>query len=101
MNPDRRGNSRVDSLRNIVRDPRGALLFLIPGTGTSMRVNGKAQLCPDEGLRAFFAMHGKLPKCTILITVESAYTQCQKAIARSKLWDPTRASAAKRPIHRG
>ena len=82
MNPDRRGNSRIDSLRNIVRDPRGALLFLIPGTGTSMRVNSKAHLCTDEGLCASFAMHGKLPKCMILITVESEYTKCQKAIAR-------------------
>ena len=89
MIPDRRGNNRIDSLRNIVRDPRVALLFLIPGIGTSMRVNGRAQLSTDAELCASFAMEGKIPKCVIVITVERAYTQCQKAIARSKLWDPT------------
>ena len=89
MIPDRRGNNRIDSLRNIVRDPRVALLFLIPGIGTSMRVNGRVQLSTDAELCASFAMEGKIPKCVIVITVERAYTQCQKAIARSKLWDPT------------
>ena len=87
MIPDRRGNNRIDSLQNIVRDPRLALLFLIPGIGTSMRVNGKARLSTDPGLCASFAMEGKNPKCVIIITVERAYTQCQKAIARSRLWD--------------
>jgi uncharacterized protein len=87
MIPDRRGNNRIDSLRNIVRDPRVALLFLIPGIGTSMRVNGKARLSTDPGLCASFAMEGKNPKCVIVITVERAYTQCQKAITRSRLWD--------------
>lgn len=88
MIPDRRGNNRIDSLRNIVRDPRVALLFLIPGIGTTMRVNGRAKLRTDPGLCASFAMEGKNPKCVIIITVERAYTQCQKAIVRSKLWDP-------------
>jgi uncharacterized protein len=88
MLPDRRGNNRVDSLRNIVRDPRIALLFLIPGIGTTMRVNGRAKLSTDTGLRQSFAMADKVPACVIVITVDSIYTQCQKAIARSKLWDP-------------
>jgi uncharacterized protein len=88
MIPDRRGNNRIDSLRNIVRDPRVALLFLIPGIGTTMRINGRAQLTADAELCASFAMDGKNPKCVIVITVERAYTQCQKAIVRSKLWDP-------------
>lgn len=88
MIPDRRGNNRIDSLRNIVRDPRVALLFLIPGIGTTMRVNGQARLTADPELRASFAMEGKNPKCLIIITVERAYTQCQKAIVRSRLWDP-------------
>ena len=87
MIPDRRGNNRVDSLRNIVRDSRVALLFLIPGIGTTMRVNGCAQLSTDEELCASFAMEGKNPKCVIVIAVDRAYTQCQKAIVRSKLWD--------------
>jgi uncharacterized protein len=88
MIPDRRGNNRIDSLRNIVRDPRVALLFLIPGIGTTMRVNGRAKLRTDPDLCATFAIDGKNPKCVIVITVERAYTQCQKAIVRSKLWDP-------------
>jgi PPOX class probable FMN-dependent enzyme len=85
--PDRRGNNRIDSLRNIVRDPRVALLFLIPGIGTTMRVNGRAHLSIDPGLCATFAMEEKIPKCVIVISVERAYTQCQKAIVRSRLWD--------------
>jgi PPOX class probable FMN-dependent enzyme len=88
MVPDRRGNNRIDSLRNIVRDPRVALLFLIPGIGTTMRVNGQAHLSTDPDLCASFAMEGKTPKCVIVISVERAYTQCQKAIVRSRLWDP-------------
>lgn len=87
MVPDRRGNNRIDSLRNIVRDPRVALLFLIPGIGTTMRVNGRAHLSTDEELCASFAMESKNPKCVVVITVERAYTQCQKAIVRSRLWD--------------
>ena len=85
--PDRRGNNRIDSLRNIVRDPRVALLFLIPGIGITMRVNGRAKLTADPDLCATFAIEGKNPKCVIVITVERAYTQCQKAIVRSRLWD--------------
>jgi PPOX class probable FMN-dependent enzyme len=88
MVPDRRGNNRIDSLRNIIRDPRVALLFLIPGIGTTMRVNGRAHLLTDQKLCASFAMEGKNPKCVIIISVERAYTQCQKAIVRSRLWDP-------------
>lgn len=88
MVPDRRGNNRIDSLRNIVRDPRVALLFLIPGIGTTMRVNGRAHLSTDEELCASFALESKNPKCVIVISVERAYTQCQKAIVRSRLWDP-------------
>ena len=87
MVPDRRGNNRIDSLRNIVRDPRVALLFLIPGIGTTMRVNGRAYLSTDQKLCASFAMEGKNPKCVVVISVERAYTQCQKAIVRSRLWD--------------
>jgi uncharacterized protein len=87
MIPDRRGNNRVDSLRNLVRDPRIALLFLLPGIGTTMRVNGRATLSTNVALRESFAMGDKVPACVIVVTVESIYTQCQKAIARSKLWD--------------
>lgn len=90
--PDRRGNNRVDSLRNIVRDPRVALLFLIPGVGETLRVNGRAVLSTDEELRRSFAMGidgDKVPACVIVVDVEAVYTQCQKALVRSKLWDPS------------
>jgi PPOX class probable FMN-dependent enzyme len=88
MIPDRRGNNRVDSLRNIVRDPRVALLFLIPGVGETMRVNGRAVLSTDPALRESFVMQGKTPACVIVITAERVYPQCPKALVRSKLWDP-------------
>jgi PPOX class probable FMN-dependent enzyme len=86
--PDRRGNNRIDSLRNLVRDPRIALLFLIPGVGETMRVNGTAKISIDPALTESFAMNGKVPKCVLVVTVQTAYFQCTKAIIRSKLWDP-------------
>jgi PPOX class probable FMN-dependent enzyme len=86
--PDRRGNNRIDSLRNLVHDPRVALLFLIPGCGETIRVNGRAQICTDPELCGSFLMEGKTPRCVIVVTVERVYFQCAKAIVRSKLWDP-------------
>jgi PPOX class probable FMN-dependent enzyme len=88
MVPDRRGNNRIDSLRNIVNDPRVALLFLIPGIGETIRVMGWAALSIDADLIASFAVNGKLPCCVIVVTVERVFYQCTKAIVRSKLWDP-------------
>lgn len=88
MLPDRRGNNRIDSLRNIVRDPRVALLFLIPGSGTTFRVNGRAVLSADPDLLASFAVDGKPPRTVIVLTVEEAYFQCARAIVRSGLWKP-------------
>lgn len=88
MIPDRKGNNRVDSLRNIVRDPRVALLFLIPGVGETMRVNGTAKISTDPELCNSFTMQGKVPACVIVIKAERVYPQCQKALVRSKLWDP-------------
>ena len=86
--PDRRGNNRIDSLRNIVQDPRVALLFLIPGVGETLRVNGTARLTADPELCASFAMGDKVPRCVIEVTIDTVFTQCQKALVRSKLWDP-------------
>lgn len=88
MIPDRRGNNRVDSLRNIVRDPRVALLFLIPGIDRTLRINGTAVLDTDDALCASFAMGTKAPTCVIVITVQAVYTQCPKALIRAHLWDP-------------
>lgn len=88
MLPDRRGNNRIDSLSNIVRDPRVALLFLIPGSGTTFRVNGRAVLSADPALLESFAVDGKPPRTVTVITVEEAYFQCARAIVRSGLWKP-------------
>ncbi len=88
MIPDRRGNNRIDSLRNIIEDPRVALLFLIPGIGETLRINGRAEISVDPDLLESFAMNGKQPRSVLIVTVERIYFQCSKAIVRSKLWDP-------------
>ncbi len=85
--PDRRGNNRIDSLRNILRDPRVALLFLIPGSGTTFRVNGTAFITDDEALRNSFAVDQQAPRTVIVVSIERTYFQCARAIVRSKLWD--------------
>lgn len=88
MMPDRRGNNRVDSLRNIVRDPKVALLFLIPGAGSTLRVNGRAHLSVDPDVLASFRTDGKAPRSVIVMTVDEIYFQCARAIVRSDLWNP-------------
>ncbi|MEO6046004.1 MAG: pyridoxamine 5'-phosphate oxidase family protein [Candidatus Kapaibacterium sp.] len=88
MMPDRRGNNRTDSLRNIVRDPRTAFLFLIPGAGNTLRVNGRAHLSIDPDLLASFAVDGKAPRSVIVLAVDAVYFQCARAIVRSELWNP-------------
>ena len=85
--PDRRGNNRADSLRNIIADPRVALLFLIPGVGETLRVNGRALICTAPRLIDRFKMDGRLPRSVIVIQVETVFFQCSRAIWRSKLWD--------------
>ncbi|MDF2901181.1 MAG: flavin-nucleotide-binding protein [Phenylobacterium sp.] len=90
MMPDRRGNNRCDSLRNIVRDPRVALLFLIPGSGTTLRLYGEAQLSIEPDLLASFAVKGQAPRSVIVIAVERVYFQCARAVVRSELWNPER-----------
>jgi uncharacterized protein len=84
--PDRRGNNRIDTLRNFVRDPRVSLLFLVPGVGETLRINGHASLTVDPELCESFAMQGKLPRSIIRVTAHRVYFQCQKALARSRLW---------------
>ncbi len=88
--PERPGNRVADSLRNILRNPRVGLLFVIPGVGDTFRVNGRATLTNDEALLAPSAVEGKPPRLGILVDIEAAYTQCSKALLRSQLWDPTR-----------
>src|SRR3984893_3414453 len=86
--PDRRGNNRIDSLRNLIADPRISLLFLIPGCGETIRVNGRAVISIDPALCESFIFAGKVPRSVIVVTVDRVYFQCAKAIVRSKLWDP-------------
>ncbi|CUU22146.1 Mll0539 protein CDS [Bradyrhizobium sp.] len=88
MLPDRRGNNRVDSLRNIVRDPRVSLMFLIPGSGNAVRANGRACLSVDPELLASFKVEGKAPRSVMVMNVDEIYFQCARAIVRSDLWNP-------------
>lgn len=90
MMPDRRGNNRIDSLRNIVRDPRVAFLFFLPGSGTTFRANGRARLSIDPDLLESFAVEGKAPRSVIIMTTDELYFQCARAIVRSELWNPAR-----------
>lgn len=88
--PDRRGNNRIDSLRNIVRDPRVALLFLIPGSGTTFRVNGHATISADKALLDSLAVEGKAPRTAIIVKISICYFQCARAVLRAHLWNPTK-----------
>lgn len=85
--PDRRGNNRIDSLRNIINDPRVGLLFLIPGVGETLRVNGTAAILTQPDLLARFAVDGHIPKSILRIDVSSFFFQCSRAVIRSGLWN--------------
>ncbi|MFC5481303.1 pyridoxamine 5'-phosphate oxidase family protein [Massilia suwonensis] len=84
--PERRGNNRIDSLRNVIADPRVGLLFLIPGIGETMRVRGRAEICVAPDLLDSFAVDGKRPICVLRIAVEKVFFQCARSILRSGLW---------------
>jgi PPOX class probable FMN-dependent enzyme len=86
--PDRRGNNRTDSFHNIIRDPRVALLFLIPGVGETLRVNGRAVISTDPELTASFVVNDKAPRCVLIVSIDSIYFHCSKAIVRAQLWNP-------------
>jgi PPOX class probable FMN-dependent enzyme len=94
MVPDRRGNNRIDSLKNLVEDPRVAMIFLVPGANDTYRVNGRARVSVDPELRAGFAVDGKAPTSVIVVAVEQAFQHCPKALVRSHLWQ---AGSAGRP----
>ncbi|MGL4279577.1 MAG: pyridoxamine 5'-phosphate oxidase family protein [Albidovulum sp.] len=84
--PDWKGNERIDSLRNIVRDPRVSLMFFVPGSNNVIRVNGSAQITADEALRERFARDGKLPRSVVVIAIAEIYSQCARALMRAGLW---------------
>jgi PPOX class probable FMN-dependent enzyme len=85
--PDRIGNNRVDSLRNILAQPHVGLLFIVPGVGETLRVNGRARISVDEALLESFAVEGKRPRTVVMIDVDAVYFHCSRALVRSKLWD--------------
>src|SRR5262245_15743772 len=84
--PDRRGNNRLDSLRNLIEDPRVSLIFLVPGVNETLRINGRARIIVNEELAASFAINERAPKILIEVTADRVYFQCAKALVRSKLW---------------
>jgi len=92
--PERRGNNRIDTLRNLVADPRASLLFMVPGISEILRVNGRGALSRNASLCESFAVGGAIPKIVIAFEIEQVMFQCARAIVRSKLWDPARFRAA-------
>jgi len=86
--PDRRGNNRTDSLRNVITDPRVALLFMVPGMNETLRINGRAHVSVAPVLLERFAVDGKRPRSVLVIKIETVYFQCSRALLRSRLWDP-------------
>ena len=86
--PDRRGNNRLDTLKNLIHDDRISLLFLVPGVGETMRINGRASIVTEPALLETFTMQAKVPASVLEISIDRIYFQCQKALARSKLWSP-------------
>ena len=88
--PDWRGHNRIDSLINIVRDPRVALMFLVPGSTMTMRINGRAVVSVEPGLLQSFEMDGKHPRSVTVIAIDEVYFQCARALMRSELWNPAR-----------
>ena len=84
--PDRRGNNRLDALRDIIENPEAALLFLIPGVAEALRLGGTARITTDPALRARFVERGKTPASVILLRPREVYMQCAKSIVRSRLW---------------
>lgn len=88
--PDRKGNNRTDSLKNIIDNPRVGLLFFVPNVNETFRVNGIVEISIDPKLLERCAVDGKLPRSVMVIKVEEAYIHCSRALNRSELWQPNR-----------
>lgn len=86
--PDRKGNNRLDSMRNIIDNGQVGIIFLIPNVGETIRVSGNAEILIDAELCNSFAVNEKPASSVLSVSVHKAYYQCQKALARSRLWDP-------------
>jgi PPOX class probable FMN-dependent enzyme len=98
--PERKGNNRIDGLRNILHDARVSLIFLVPGVDETLRVNGSARITADPDLMQSLAIDGKAPACALWIHVDEVFFQCGKAMMRSGLWQ-ARASDAPSPPSAG
>jgi len=92
--PDRPGNRKIETLRNVIENPNVALVFFVPGRVETLRMTGKAVITTDRALLAPLSVEDKAPKCGILVTLDQAYFHCGKALVRSRLWDPTMQAAA-------
>ncbi len=101
MLPDRRGNNRIDSLRNLIENPQLAMLFLIPGMGETLRVNGRARISIDPVLLQRYAVDGKEPKVVLEVTVDAVFFQCARAMLRADLWNPPSTSRSSATVGRG
>jgi hypothetical protein len=88
--PDRRGNNRLDTLHNLLRNPKVGLLFLVPGVNETFRVNGEAVISREPALTSQFVMQGKAPRTVIVVMVKEAYIQCSRALVRSDVWNPAK-----------
>jgi len=85
--PDRRGNNKIDGLKNLIEDPRIGLIFFVPGANETVRVNGRTRISVDPELKRRFAVNGKEPATVMVVTVEEAFHHCPKALVRSNLWN--------------
>ena len=86
--PDRRGNNRLDTLRNLVHNPSIGILFLVPGRNETVRVNGEAVISRDPALTAQFAIQDKEPRTVVIVKIKEAYIHCSRALVRAELWNP-------------
>jgi PPOX class probable FMN-dependent enzyme len=86
--PDRPGNRRTDTFRNVLQNPRVGLLFLVPGRNETLRVNGTATIVRDAGLRERMAVNGKLPELALVVSAEEVFVHCGKCMLRARLWEP-------------
>ncbi len=95
--PERKGNNRIDGLRNLLYDPHVSLIFLVPGVDETLRVNGSARITADPALMQSLAVDGKPPTCALWIHVDQVFFQCGKSMMRSGLWQPRAGDAPQPP----
>ena len=86
--PERPGNRRADTFRNVLQNPRVGLIFLVPGKSETLRVSGSARIARDAWLRERMAVNGRVPELALVVTVEEAFLHCTKCMVRSRMWQP-------------